>query len=194
MTLMRILYGLDRLPTTMATDDVRLPSVDCNAAPVRLNSLPLPIDAWPAGEADHAARADAMRSWLLASCGDYNAPLRRGVARYLDAVAAHVAAHRDTLTAGLARFHGLYQIEDWCWSALRPLPRAWWRHDGDWVRADLVFWTGTEVIEGEPGGFDSGELPAPLREFWIGQILPVSPFRRAFPDDADAVPITARPE
>src|SRR5450759_2646099 len=106
---MRILFGLDRLPSTLAADDARLPAVDLGPAPLRLNSRPLPADAWDAGVADHAARMAAVRSWLLASCGDYNEALRLGVIHYLDAVAAHVARHRDTLTGGLARFHGLYQ-------------------------------------------------------------------------------------
>jgi hypothetical protein len=170
----RILYGLDRLPGTLAADDVRLPAVDVGAAPLRLNSVPLPVDAW----GDGASRMSAMRAWLLASCGDYNATLRRGVGQYLDAVAAHVERHRDALAADLARFHGLYRAEDWCWSALRPLPRAWWRQDGGWARADLAFWNGHAVIEVHPRDF--GELPVPFQHFWNGETLPVSPFRRPF--------------
>jgi hypothetical protein len=181
MTGPRILYGLDRLPSTLAADDPRLPAVDLGAAPLRLNSLPLPPDAWGAGEADHAARMAAMRSWLLSACGDYNEALRRGVVRYLDAVAAHVARNRDTLAAGLARFQGLYRVEDWCWSALRPLPRAWWQQDGAWVRADLAFWNGNEVIAMGARDFEAGALPVPFQHFWNGETLPVSPFRRAFP-------------
>ena len=135
MTVKRILYGLDRLPATLAADDDRLPSVVVSATPLRLNSVPLPVTEWGSGDADHASRMAALRSWLLANCGDYNEALRRGVTRYLDAIAVHVALHRYALDADLARFHGLYQAEDWCWSALRPLPRAWWRDDGDWARA-----------------------------------------------------------
>ena len=181
MTGARILYGLDRLPATLAADDPRLPAVDTGAAPLRLNSVPLPADAWNVGAADHVARMEAVRSWLLASCGDYNAALRRGVTRYLDAVEAHVRDHRDTLTADLARFHGLYQVEDWCWSALRPLPRAWWRHNDVWTRADLAFWNGNEIIEPAARDFDTDELPVALQVFWTGETLPVSPFRRRFP-------------
>jgi hypothetical protein len=179
---MRILFGLDRLPSTLAADDARLPAVDLGPAPLRLNSRPLPADAWDAGGADHAARMAAVRSWLLASCGDYNEALRRGVIHYLDAVAAHVARHRDTLTGGLARFHGLYQAEDWCWSALRPLPRAWWHQDGTWARADLAFWNGDAVIGMRARDFATGDLAAPFQHFWNGEILPVSPFRRPLPD------------
>jgi hypothetical protein len=178
---MRILYGLDRLPSTLAADDARLPGTELTATPLRLNSQPLPPDAWDAGAVDHASRIAAVRSWLLAGCGDYNEPLRRGVAHYLDAIAAHVERHRDTLAAGLARFHGLYRVEDWCWSALRPLPRAWWRQDDAWVRADLAFWNGDAVIATRARDFDSKELPIALQQFWTDEILPVSPFRRAFP-------------
>jgi hypothetical protein len=185
MTGPRLLYGLDRLPTTLAADDARLPAVDLGAAPLRLNSAPLPAAAWGSGGADHAARMTAMRAWLLAGCGDYNGTLRRGITRYLDAVAAHVAHHRDALATGLATFHGLYRVEDWCWSALRPLPRAWWRQDGGWEHADLAFWNGQAVIAVRPRDLETGDLPVAFQHFWTDQILPVSPFRRAFPAGPD---------
>ena len=190
MTGQRMLHGLDRLPATLAADDPRLPAVDVGAAPLRLNSEPLPPEAWDTGAADHAARMAAMRAWLLAGCGDYNAALRRGVTHYLDAVEAHVARHRDALAAGLARFHGLYRAEDWCWSALRPLPRAWWYQDGAWQRAELAFWTGNEVVAMRAGDFATGELPVAFQQFWAGEILPVSPFRRAFPANPDGLSLT----
>lgn len=190
MTGLRILYGLDRLPATLSVDDVRLPAAELGSAPLRLNSLPLPVEAWEAGWADHAARMAAVRSWLLAGCGDYNAALRRAVTQYLDAVAAHVLQHGDALAAGLAQFHGLYQPQDWCWSALRPLPRAWWQQDGAWLRADLAFWDGNAVIAMQARDFGTGALPVPFQHFWIGQTLPVSPFRRAFPAGPEAVSLT----
>jgi hypothetical protein len=180
MTGARMLFGLDRLPSTLAADDARLPAVDVDATPLRLNSLPLPIEAWPDGD-DHAARMAALRTWLLASCGDYNEPLRRAVTHYLDAIEAHIAHHHDALASGLARFHGLYQPEDWCWSALRPLPRAWWRHDDNWARADLAFWDGRAVIAMAARDFATGQLPAQFQQFWHGETLPVSPFRKTFP-------------
>ena len=187
MTGPRILYGLDRLPSTLAADDDRLPAVDLGAAPLRLNSVPLPVAAWDVAGEDHAARMAALRTWLLAGCGDYNGSLRRAITRYLDAIAAHVAHHRDELATGLARFRGLYRVEDWCWSALRPLPRAWWQKDGTWVRADLAFWDGNAVFEMRPRDFETGDLPIPLQLFWTGETLPVSPFRRAFPAGPDGI-------
>lgn len=190
MTGPRILFSLDRLPTTLAADDPRLPAVEPGTAPLRLNSLPLPPDVWPGGEADHADRMAAVRAWLLAGCGDYNVALRRGVARYLDGVEAHIARHRDALADGLARYHGLYRAEDWCWSALRPLPRAWWLQDGTWARADLAFWNGNEIIAMRARDFESGELPPAFQHFWVGEVLPVSPFRRAFPAGPDGVSLS----
>jgi hypothetical protein len=190
MSGLRILYGLDRLPATLSADDVRLPAVQPGAAPLRLNSMPLPVEAWAAGWADHAARMMAVRFWLLAGCGDYNVALRRGMTQYLDAVEVHVAQHGDALAAELAQFQGLYRPQDWCWSALRPLPRAWWRQDGAWLHADLAFWDGNAVITMQPMEFESGALPVPFQRFWVGQTLPVSPLRREFPAGPDAVSLT----
>jgi hypothetical protein len=182
MTVLRILYGLDHLPSTLAVDDPRLPGVNPGPAPLRLNSVPLPIAVQADHPAsDHAARMATVLAWLLAGCGDYNEPLRRGVTHYLDAIAAHVTHHRDILAVGLARFGGLYRPEDWFWSALRPLPRAWWRQDGALLHADLAFWNGDTVIAMHPRDFDSGKLPLSFEHFWNRETLPVSPFRRPFP-------------
>jgi hypothetical protein len=170
----RILYGLDRLPATLPLDDPRLPAIDLDTAPLRLNSHPLPLDAWGDAAAGHTGRVEAMRAWLLTASGDYNGALRRGVTRYLDLVAAHIEDHRHELAADLARYHGLYQPEDWFWSALRPLPRAWWRQS----RADLAFWDGSEIIAAHPSDFETNDLPAPFQLFWRGETLPMSPFRR----------------
>jgi hypothetical protein len=183
----RILFGLDRLPATLSADDSRLPAVHAGPAPLRLNSLPLPLEAWEAGLADHASRMAAVRSWLHAACGDYNAALRRCITQYLEAVEAHVTQHGDALAADLARFHGLYQPRDWCWSALRPLPRAWWQQDGTWMGAGLAFWDGHTVITLQPRDFETGALPVALQQFWTGEVLPVSPFRREFPAGPDAI-------
>jgi hypothetical protein len=183
----RILFGLDRLPATMAADDVRLPAVHVSPVPLRLNSLPLPLEA---EDADHAGRMAALRSWLLAGCGDYNAALRRGVTQYLDAIETHVRHHHEALAGELTQFHGLYRPQDWCWSALRPLPRAWWQREGAWVRADLAFWDGNEIIAMQPGDFARGVLPEPFQQFWTGEALPVSPFRRAFPAGPGTVSLT----
>jgi hypothetical protein len=190
MTGLRILYGLDRVPATLSADDSRLPAVQTGTAPLRLNSLPLLVEAWDARCPDHAAQMAALCSWLLAGCGDYNVVLRRCVTRYLDAIESHITQYGDALAADLAQFHGLYQPHDWCWSALRPLPRAWWQQDGAWLHGDLAFWDGNAVITVQPKDFATGALPVPLQHFWTGQTLPVSPFRRAFPAGPAAISLT----
>jgi hypothetical protein len=190
MTGLRMLYGLDRLPATLSADDHRLPSVQTGTTPLRLNSYPLPVEAWDAARSDQTSQMAAVRTWLLAGCGDYNVALRRAVMRYLDAIEAHVMQHADALAADLAQYQGLYRPQDWCWSALRPLPRAWWHQDGAWARADLAFWDGNAVIAMQAKDFDTDALPVGFRHFWAGEILPVSPFRRAFPAGPGAVSLT----
>jgi hypothetical protein len=51
---------------------------------------------------------------------------------------------------------------------LRPLPRAWWRQDGDWLHVDLAFWSGDTVIATRSRDFDTGELPIAFQYFWQG--------------------------
>ena len=196
-------FGMDRLPRALSPDDPRLPGVTVGDAPLRWNTEPLPADAMAQATGDHAARVAAMRTFLHALCGDY-APLRiRFVDAYLDALAAQIDAHRSELARGLQRFDGLYAPEDWLWSALRPLPRAWLRCDGGMVRADFAFWDGTQAIAIDltdgmqvtgiavchmPSDVLTGDplallalLPAGCQSFWQAQILPVSPFRRPIP-------------
>ena len=73
---MRIPYGLDRLPRSIALDDPRLRCAEVGDEPLRLNSEPVPADAMPLAIGDHAARVAAAKEWLEGLCGDY-APLRR---------------------------------------------------------------------------------------------------------------------
>ena len=176
----RILFGLDRVPAGVAPDDPRLPGVRLGAAPLRLNTEPLPAAVAPPAPT-HAARLATIRSWLEASCGDYARPRRAFVARYLDFVAAELARHRAELDEGLRRFDGLYAAADWTWSALRPLPRAWLPGEAGFVFAEIAFWDGTRLhsFSGEALG---GEIPPELGRFWEGETLPSSPFRRALPD------------
>ena len=177
----RILYGLDRLPRSLAHDDPRLPGVVTGPA-LRLNTERMPPAAWPDG-ADHATRWAALHTWLLAACGPYNAPARRFVDRYLTSVTAHVARHRDELDAALVRFDGLYAAQDWAWSALRPLPRAWVPSSGGHTPADIAFWDGTRVVPVALAGLPEGDLveevlPVSFRRFWDRITLPSGPFWR----------------
>jgi hypothetical protein len=165
---MRIFYGLERMPRSLSPDDPRLPFVEPGSAALRLNTIPLPYAAWAEAGPGHEAHWAALEAWLLAQCGDYNKALRRSVTQYLARVSTEVTARRAEIEASLARFEGLYQPEDWSWSALRPLPRAWWQEGEAWRRADLAFWDGREVMS----------APPPAMDFWAGECLPRSPFRR----------------
>ncbi len=202
MTL-RIPFGLDRLPRTLRVDDPRLPGATVGEDRLRLNSVALPAEAMAASAGDHAARVVAMRQYLHGRCGDYAPQRLRFVDGYFAAVAAHLAAHRDELARDLRRYDGLYAPEDWLWSALRPLPRAWLPGDAGMVPVDFAFWDGTQAIAIDLGGAPeqagialcripqtvlTGDplalldlLPDAFRQFWRGEILPNSPFRRPIP-------------
>ncbi|GAC1347191.1 MAG: hypothetical protein NVSMB18_31440 [Acetobacteraceae bacterium] len=169
---MRLLYGMERLPRSLDLNDKRLPAVELGSAPLRLNSEPVPAAVLESAGEGHAARVAALTAWLQSLAGDYAVARRGFVAGYMDVLAAEVDRHRAALTAGLARYDGLYAPEDWIWSALRPLPRAWL--DGE--RIDVAFWDGTAVIAVR---LEQGAaIPDQCRGFWRGEVLPRSPFRR----------------
>ncbi|HVC61670.1 MAG TPA: hypothetical protein VND19_15065 [Acetobacteraceae bacterium] len=199
----RIPFGLDRLPRTLPPDDPRLPGVFVGEDKLRLNTEPLPAEAMASAAGDHAARVAAMKQFLRGLCGDYAPRRLRFVDCYIDCMAAHLDAHRDELARALQRYDGVYAPEDWLWSALRPLPRAWLPADAGMVPVDFAFWDGAQAIAID---FSGGQgkagiavchvgpdvlahdplallevLPDRFRRFWRDQILPVSPFRRAIP-------------
>ena len=167
---MRLLFGLDRVPSRLPFDHPRLPGVDVGSAPLRLNTVPLPPAVLGDAGDGHAARLSAMQAWLQSQCGDYAVAERRFMATYLIAVAQHIDAHRDALTAVLQPFGGLYAAEDWVWSAPRPLPRAWALVDGSPVSLGTVFWDGERAVPAQQN--------APIPDLSRGEILPRSPFRR----------------
>lgn len=204
--MMRVLFGMDRLPRSLSPDDPRLPSVTLTAAPLRLNSEPLPPETVAAGQGGHAARKAAAEAWLSAACGSY-APLRqRFIAFWLRFAAAHIASHRAELQEKLRPFDGLYAPEDFVWSALRPLPRALLPAGDAIVPADVAFWDGTQLIvvllgdtadivvegstqcrisardmERDPETVVRDRFPARVLRFWENETLPVTPFRQALP-------------
>ncbi len=190
---MRVLYGLDRIPRSLSPDDPRLPGVTLGPAPLRLNSYPVPGAILAGAGNGHLARRAAATAWLQGQCGDYAAGPRRFIAEYMDFVADELGRRHAALAAALGRYDGVYAVEDWTWSALRPLPRAWVASDGEMVRMDVAFWDGrtlTAVLLGEapaPAGLAvirpgtrtlTDVLPAAFRDFWRGETLPRSPFRR----------------
>jgi hypothetical protein len=198
----RIIFGLDRLPRTLPPDDLRLPGAFVGAEPLRLNSEALPADAMAAAP-NHVARLAAMRAYLRGLCGDYASLRVRFVELYLESMAAHLDAHRDEVARELTRFDRLYAPEDWLWSSLRPLPRAWLASEEAMVPMDVAFWDGTQVIAIDLGGtwkppgamvcrVDTSTLtgdplalldmlPHSFRYFWRHEVLPRSPFRRPIP-------------
>jgi hypothetical protein len=188
----------------MRPDDPRLPAATVTeSTPLRMNTEPLPPEAMGPGTADHAARLTAMKRHLRELCGEYAAWRPAFVERYLDALAAHIEEHRQTLSDGLRRYDGFFAPEDWLWSALRPLPRAWVEINGALTNIDVAFWDGAQVIAvmpedakvPEPPGllrispkitaFDGhrflAALPGIFHQFWRDETLPRSPFRRAIP-------------
>jgi hypothetical protein len=209
--LLRIPYGLDRLPRTIALDDPRLRCAGGGDGPLRLNSEPVPADAMPLATGDHATRVAAAIEWLASLCGDY-APLRRQfIASYFGFIAAHLDAHRTELAERAKPYDGLYTPEDWLWSALRPLPRGWVPSAGALLSADMVFWDGAQAVAIELAAQETEKqkallaagvtvvrikpavlagdasrlaqiLPENFQRFWDDQTLPASPFRRMTAD------------
>lgn len=208
-SLHRIPFGLDRLPQSIGIDDPRLPAAPADASPLRLNTEPLPPAAMPDAAGDHAAHVAAAIDWLTAQCGDY-APLRRRfITTYFAFLAAQLDAHRAALAADLARYDGLYTPDDFLWSALRPLPRAWLPSPTGPLSAEIAFWDGTQPLAIELSARDTPRqaalhaaslqvlritpdtladpaklgalLPPPFHAFWQGKTLPASPFRRKIP-------------
>lgn len=175
---MRVLYGLERVPRSV--DAGRLPCVEFGAAPLRLNSVPVPPVVLAGVGPGHAGRMAAARAWLHAACGDYAGARRRWVEGYLKWAEAAVAG-----AGGLERFRSVYAAEDWVWSALRPLPRAWLPGAVGFV--DFALWDGaavTAVCLGEaPRGLGDVRVAGadwrPEGAFWRDEVIPRSPFRRA---------------
>ena len=204
--MLRIPYGLDRLPRALPLDDPRLPAVSVGDAPLRLNTEPVPPAAMPDVMGDHAAQVATMTAWVQGLCGDY-APLRqRFITAYIACVAAEIATHRAALAGALRRYDGLYAPEDFLWSAPRPLPRAWLPVGNERVFAEVAFWVGGKPLAIElsaretprqvalpaagialvrlaPEALDDlpARLPGLVQGFWRGETLPMSPFRRVIP-------------
>ena len=203
---LRIPFGLDRLPRTLRPGDPRLPGVVVGDDRLGLNTEPLPAEVMTSAAGDHTARVAAMKQFLRGLCGDYAPQRVRFVDCYMGCMAAHLNAHRDELARELQRYDGLYAPEDWLWSALRPLPRAWLRGEAGMTLVDCAFWDGTQMVAIDVGGSQAASgmpvcritpdllagdplallevLPHSFRCFWRGEILPVSPFRRSIPQGA----------
>ncbi|MGC8475639.1 MAG: hypothetical protein ACP5NP_04730 [Acetobacteraceae bacterium] len=191
----RILYGLDRLPRTLATDDPRLLGVPDSGGLLRLNTEPLPLAVLSGMPPDHAGRVAAARAWFATLCGDYARKRERFVTACFDWAEAAIAAAHDEIAASLARYEGLFAPEDFFWSAPRPLPRAWLPGPQGHGFADIAFRTETGLVAvllddaPAPPGIRAVRLDASAPEaflaasfggFWRTERLPRGAFRRGF--------------
>jgi hypothetical protein len=142
-------YGCGRMPATLAT----VPCATIARAqrrPLRLNhgGYAFAEPPAPARLADSAAKLALLRDHLAGLCDPWAAHQHRFIERYFAFVAWRVAGLAAPLGMLLARFGDLYRVEDFGFSALRPLPRAHLqRADGaGWIATDFVFWTGEALI------------------------------------------------
>jgi len=141
---------------------------------------------------DHAARVAIVRQSLCAACGDYARAQYRFIHRYFAYLAAELEAHRDGLEQALLPYGRLYAVDDWTWSALRPLPRAWIAAGEAMLPVSFAFWDGIAVtaVEGDATRvralmaaeisvlpMEVETFPEMFRGFWRDEKLPVSPFR-----------------
>ena len=116
--------------------------------PLRLNDagwdIAEPSDA--ARLADRAAALDFLRDQLKRLCDPWAAHQGGFLDAYFRFVADTVARDAPALAARLAPFGDLYRVEDFWFSALRPLPRAHIPDAEGWVSVDFAFWTGTMLV------------------------------------------------
>ena len=93
--------------------------------------------------------------------------LHRFIREYLNFVGSAVIQNKDVLADKIAPFDGLYSVDDWFWSAPRPLPRAWIREGEVWTSAAMVFWDGSALITLTESELNPAQLqallPDPLR-------------------------------
>ncbi len=189
----RILFALSQLPRGVSHDDPRLPGVFLNDQPLRLNSEP---HRGEIAAPDHATRVAVLRAALCAACGDYAREKYRFVHRYFNFIAGELEASRAALEQDLLPYARLYTADDWTWSALRPLPRAWIPAGENLLPASFAFWDGVSIVAVERdfsraaalrgAGIttlspDGENLPDSFHQFWSGESLPKSPFRLPWP-------------
>lgn len=168
----------DRLAITKGADgrlavDCRIPHVvAAPGAPLRLSGGRYeglsPPD--PRVEITPADLLAELRTNLLRFCDQWRKGQRLFVDRYFTFVAAEVAAHRDALAERLRPFGGLYQTDDWLFSAPRPIPQAWLSIDpgagaaayepDKLVLVDIAFRTGEALLAVVPRG---SETPDPRK-------------------------------
>lgn len=125
-----------------------------NKKPLRLNSEAFSVAPnfnAPQGASPLAFVSDHLKSF----CRSWDKLSLRFLDGYFEHIANMLDGHRDEITTKLAPFAGLYAVEDWAFSAPKPLPRAhlyaprdrgapW--NTNDFVQVDFAFWLGERMV------------------------------------------------
>lgn len=116
------------------------------AQPLRLSTMTWDFPERPdlIALAERDARLDFLRDHLKSRCGLWDKAPRAFLDAYFHAVVEIIQRNRPALDALAAAHGGLFQPEDWAYSALCPLPRARLPAAPDTV-VDFAFWTGAEL-------------------------------------------------
>lgn len=135
----------------------RLPAVSVEPGrALRLNSGQIEFGTPPSPDvlADTDRQLDFLCRHFQQQCGMWSKYARRFVDRYFAFVRLEIDTHRPELERLLAPFGDLFAVEDWAFSALRPLPRAHLPAPGpgrdrppeSLVRTDVAFWTAAGAV------------------------------------------------
>ena len=123
--------------------------------PLRLNSEALNAAAnfnAPQG----ATPLNLIKDRLKSLCRPWDRLSLQFLDGYFEHIANMLRVHQGAITTKLAPFLGLYAVEDWAFSAPKPLPRAhlhasrntgsaYWDID-DFVQVDFAFWLGDRMV------------------------------------------------
>ena len=101
----------------------------------------------------------------IARADPWSKPQAAFLRRYFAHVRSRVQADEETLRARLGPLDSLFDYRAFMFAAPRPLPRAFLRADGNMIRCDCAFWTGTEVLAIE---IEGGAAPDPRRQRELG--------------------------
>lgn len=104
----------------------------------------------PSGDSDPL---ELLQTRIADFCDLWSKPTRRWVSCYFEFISARVELNRDLLIERLEKFGGLYKYQDWIYSALAPLPRAWIHISPGTpltpetlLPTDFAFWTGNKAV------------------------------------------------
>ena len=152
-------WSADKLAVAGSGEDL---SVECSTPCVTVDAgKPLRLNGGcyefagqpPLGELrDAAAQLGFLRVHLQRYCSLWGRGQKLFLDRYFEFIAARVEHDSDDLKAKIAEFGSLYRYQDWVFSGLRPLPRAWLNATAGaydpaaMIGVDFAFWTGGEIV------------------------------------------------